>query len=178
MATAERLFYRDGFRIVGIDTLLAEAGVAKMTLYNHFASKEELIVAVLVKRDLRLRESIAAATEAAGPAPAHRLMAVFEWHERWFGTDEFRGCAFIRALSEYPDPAHEIHKVSWQHKLSIQALLAEILTAAGARNPSALAETLNMLLDGAIIAAHATGATTPAVTARDAANALLKHATA
>jgi len=176
MATAERLFYRDGFRFVGIDTLLAEAGVAKMTLYNHFASKEDLIVAVLVKRDERLRVAITAAVEAAGKSPVRRLLAVFDWHEHWFGTDEFRGCAFIRALSEYPDPTHEIHKVSWQHKLSIQALLAELAQAAGARNPAGLAATLNMLLDGAIIAAHATRSTTPAVTARHAAAALLKIA--
>jgi AcrR family transcriptional regulator len=178
MATAERLFYRDGFRIVGIDTLLAEAGVAKMTLYKHFASKEDLIVAVLVKRDLRFRASIATAVEAAGKSPVRRLLAVFDWHEHWFGTDEFRGCAFIRALSEYPDPTHEIHRVSWQHKLSIQASLAELARAAGAKNPTSLSETLNMLLDGAIIAAHATRSTAPAVTARAAATTLLKHATA
>lgn len=178
MTTAERLFYRDGFRVVGIDTLLAEAGVAKMTLYNHFASKEDLIVAVLVERDQRFRDSIAVAVEAAGKSPVRRLLAVFDWHEHWFGTDEFRGCAFIRALSEYPDPLHEIHRVSWQHKLSIQALLADLARAAGVKNPAGLAETLNMLLDGAIIAAHATRSVEPAQTARTAATALLKIATA
>jgi AcrR family transcriptional regulator len=178
MATAERLFYRDGFRFIGIDTLLAEAGVAKMTLYNHFASKEDLIVAVLLKRDQRFRESVAMAVEASGKSPTRRLLAVFDWHERWFGSDDFRGCAFIRALSEYPDPTHEIHKVSWQHKLSIQALLTGLAEAAGAKNPAGLAETLNMLLDGAIIAAHATGSTTPAITARTTAAILLKQAAA
>lgn len=178
MATAERLFYRDGFRIVGIDTLLAEAGVAKMTLYNHFASKEELIVAVLGQRDLKFRASLSAGVEAAGKSPARRLLAVFDWHEQWFGSDSFRGCAFIRALSEYPDPSHEIHQVAWRHKLSIQAMLTGLAAEAGAKDPTSLAETLNLLLDGAIIAAHATSSTAPARTARAAAATLLKSAIA
>src|SRR3954470_11176335 len=87
MDTARRLFYRDGLRAVGIDTILAEAGVAKMTLYNHFASKEELIIAILEKRDREFRASIAAKVDAAGPEPEARLLAVFDWLEGWFGSE-------------------------------------------------------------------------------------------
>lgn len=178
MATAERLFYRDGFRIVGIDPLLAEAGVAKMTLYNHFASKEELIIAVLEKRDRWILEALAKAIEAAGRSPARQLLSVFDWHEAWFGSKDFKGCAFLRALSEYPEPDHAIHQTAWRHKLAVNAVLTRLCTAAGAKNPQALADTFSMLLDGAIIAAHAAQSTTPAVSARATAALLLKHATA
>lgn len=178
LATAQRLFYRDGFRPVGIDTLLAEAGVAKMTLYHHFASKEALIVAVVEKLDAEVRAGLGAAIAGAGRSPARRLLAVFDWLERWFETDDFRGCAFIRALSEYPDPAHPIHQAAWRHKQAVNALLRQLAADAGAARAGDLADALSLLIDGAIVAAHATNSSTPALTARAAAAALLKLATA
>ncbi len=178
MATAWRLFYRDGFRAVGIDLILAEAGVAKMTLYNHFASKEELIVALLEKRDRELREAIAAAVEAAGKAPAKRLLAVFDWLEAWFGSADFNGCVFIRALSEYPDAGHVIHRTAWAHKVAVKRMLADLCEAAEAKHPVGLAETLSLLIDGAIVAAHGARETGSARSARATAAALLKLETA
>ncbi len=177
MTTAWRLFYRDGFRAVGIDLILAEAGVAKMTLYNHFASKEELIVALLEKRDRELRASIMATVDAAGKSPAKRLPAVFDWLEEWFGGADFNGCVFIRALSEYPESGHAIHETAWRHKVAVKAMLAGLCEAAGARQPAVLAETLSLLIDGAIVAAHATRSTAPARLARTTAATLLKAAT-
>ena len=176
MATAWRLFYRDGYRAVGIDTILAEAGVAKMTLYNHFASKEELIIAVLEKRDCELRASIIDRVDATPDSPTEKLLAVFDWLEGWFGTEDFKGCAFIRALSEYPDPSHPIHQAAWRHKEAVLSALTGLCAAAGARDPAALAETLSMLIDGAIVTAHATQSTAPARSARATAAALLKLA--
>lgn len=176
MATAWRLFYRDGYRAVGIDTILAEAGVAKMTLYNHFASKEELIIAVLEKRDCELRASILAQVEATPASSAEKLLAVFDWLEGWFGTEDFKGCAFIRALSEYPDPTHPIHQTAWRHKLAVKTALTDLCAAAGAKDPAALAETLSLLIDGAIVTAHATQSTAPARSARATAAALLQLA--
>lgn len=178
LVTAERLFYRDGFRIVGIDTLLAEAGVAKMTLYNHFASKEELIIAVLERRDQWFLQSLAEAIEAAGRSPTRQLLAVFDWHEVWFGSKDFKGCAFLRALSEYPEPEHAIHQTAWRHKLAVNAVLTRLCTAAEAKSPQVLADTYSMLLDGAIVAAHATQSTAPAAAVRATAITLLKLATA
>lgn len=178
MATAWRLFYRDGYRVVGIDTILAEAGVAKMTLYNHFPSKEDLIVAVLEKRDLEIRAGLLAAVAAAGRSPTRRLLGVFDWLDAWFASDDFKGCAFIRALSEYPEPDHPIHRAAWRHKEAVIAMLAELAAAAGAKDPASLAETLSILIDGAIVAAHATGGSAPATAARAAATSLLKLATA
>ena len=178
MATAWRLFYRDGLRAVGIDTLLAEAGVAKMTLYNHFASKEELILAILDKRDLEFRASLLAQVAAAGPDPVQRLLAVFDWHEGWFASEAFKGCVFIRALSEHPEPTHPIHQAAWRHKVAVKAALTELCAGAGARDAAALAETLSFLIDGAIVTAHATQTTAPARSARATAAQLLQLAAA
>ena len=178
MATAWRLFYRDGLRAVGIDTILAEAGVAKMTLYNHFASKEELIIAILEKRDLEFRTSLMDKVAAAGPDAEARLLAVFEWLEGWFGSEGFKGCVFIRAVGEYPEPTHPIHQTAWRHKVAVKTALTELCGAAGAKDAAALAEALSFLIDGAIVTAHATQSTTPASSARATAAQLIKLATA
>lgn len=178
MATAWKLFYRDGYRAVGIDTLLAEAGVAKMTLYNHFPSKDDLIVAVLEQRSRDLLGAVDASIAAAGKNPARQLTAVFDGLKTWFATNEFKGCAFIRALSEYPEPDHPIHRGAWRHKRAMNARLRTIVENAGARRAEAVADSISLLIDGAIVAAHATGSTEPADSARAAATSLLKLATA
>jgi len=178
LATAQRLFYRDGYRIVGIDTLLAEAGVAKMTLYNHFSSKDDLIVAVVEKLDADVRSSLLAAVDAAGSSPTRRLLAVFDWLAVWFKSDDFKGCGFIRALSEFPDPAHPVHQAAWRHKQAVNEMLRQLVTDAGAKHPAELANALSLLIDGAILAAHATGSAASATTAKTTAASLLKQATA
>lgn len=174
METAWTLFYRDGYRAVGIDTLLAEAGVAKMTLYNHFPSKEALIVAVIEQRSGQLLAAIDDAIKEAGRSPMKRLLSVFDGLKQWFGTDDFKGCAFIRALSEYPEPDHPIHRAAWTHKRSVNSRLRALAEEAGAKNPAALADSISLLIDGAIVAAHATRSDTPADTARTAAQNLIK----
>ena len=176
--TAFQLFYREGFRAVGIDTLLAEAGVAKMTLYNHFTSKEELIVAVLEDRSARLQQALDKSLAEAGNNPSRQLAAVFEGLKHFFDSDEFKGCAFIRALSEYPDPQHPIHQTAWSHKRAVNSRFLAIAKNAGAKNPSAIADAISLLVDGAIVAAHATGSSQSANQARTAAMNLLKLASA
>jgi len=176
LETAWRLFYRDGYRTVGIDTLLAEANVAKMTLYNHFSSKDELIVAVIKKRSEEILTELAATVEATGKSPKLRLLAVFDFLEVLFGSRDFSGCAFIRAISEYPDTNHPIHRAAWAHKCAVRKMLVRLAEEAGAKNPAALADNLRLLIDGALVAAHATGEITPAKTARSAAAELLKSA--
>jgi len=176
MATAFRLFYRDGYRAVGIDTLLAEAGVAKMTLYNHFPSKEDLIVAVLNERSAALQQALDTALSEAGRTPSRQLLAVFDGLKQWFESDEFKGCAFIRALSEYPDQDHPIHQAAWAYKRATNERFRTIAKNAGAKNPAAVADTISLLVDGAIVAAHATGSAESATQARAAAISLLKLA--
>ena len=176
LETAWRLFYRDGYRAVGIDTLLAEADLAKMTLYNHFSSKEELIVAVIKKRSEEVLAGLAQAVVDAGNSPERRLLAVFDWLKVLFGARDFNGCAFIRALSEFPESSHPVHQTARGHKQSVRKMLVRLSAEAGARDPAALADSLRLLIDGALVAAQATGSAKPAVTARAAAASLLKQA--
>ncbi|MEP6810497.1 MAG: TetR/AcrR family transcriptional regulator [Chthoniobacterales bacterium] len=176
LETAWRLFYRDGYRTVGIDTLLAEADVAKMTLYHHFASKDELVVAVVKKRSEEILAGLAVAVEEAGKSPERRLLAVFDWLGKLFGSRDFRGCAFVRAISEYPDTEHPVHRAAWTHKSAVRKFLVRLAREAGAKDPAALADHLRLLIDGALVAAHATGKTSPAKTARLAAAELLRAA--
>ena len=176
MSTAWRLFYRDGYRAVGIDTLLAEANLAKMTLYNHFSSKDDLIAAVIKKRSDEVLAGLTDAVKAAGRSPERRLLAVFDWLKVLFGSRDFNGCAFIRALSEFPEPAHPIHQAAWSHKQSVRKMLVRLAAETGAKDPAALADALRLLIDGALVAAHATGSVKPASVARQAAADLLKMA--
>ena len=120
LETALRMFYRHGFHATGIDAILAESGVAKMTLYKHFGSKEELILAALVLRDERWRAWLDAAIGRAGPAPRDRLLAVFDALVEWFADPGFAGCLFVRAAAEFPDPAHPAHREAARHKQRVR----------------------------------------------------------
>lgn len=157
VATAWRLFYRDGYRAVGIDLILAEAGVAKMTLYNHFASKDDLIVAVLEKRSGEFLEAMAAAVEAAGRGPQKRLLAVFDWLGEWLESADFNGCAFIRAVAEFPDARARPHQVAAAHKQALVDFLTELARALEVREPARLARELALVMEGAIVRAHTFG---------------------
>jgi AcrR family transcriptional regulator len=171
---AWRLFYRDGFHAVGIDTVLAEAAVAKMTLYNHFASKEDLIVAVLERRAGQFEGSLLAAVEATGSSPMKRLLAVFDGHAEWLRSADFNGCAFIKAVAEFPQADSKPHQVAAAHKARIRQLLESLLKPLGIRNPAALARQLELLIEGAIVSAHTYGRPEAANDARSAAEVLLK----
>lgn len=172
--TAYRLFYRDGYHAVGIDTILAEAGLAKMTLYHHFSSKEELIVAALERRGAEIVAGIEAAVEAVGASPRKRLLALFDWHEGWFKSKDFNGCAFVRAAGEYPELASPVHQVVARRKQASRALLEKLLTDLEVSSPKTLAGQIQLLLEGAIVTAHTTGNPDTILLARDAALALLK----
>lgn len=176
LATAWALFYRDGFQRVGIDTILAEAGVAKMTLYNHFKSKDELIVTLLDERHERIVASLDHAIAAAGAKPSARLFAVFEWLAEWFAEADFRGCVFIRALSEFPDRRHPVHQAAWRFKEAVHARLRALARENEVRKPDAFADALSLLIDGSIVTAHATGDAGAAAAARAAARSLLEAA--
>ena len=172
--TAAELFYRGGYHAVGIDTILAEAGLAKMTLYHHFSSKEELIVAVIERRGRIIGEAIAAAIEAAGPSPRKQLLALFDWHERWFNSKDFNGCAFIRAVGEYPDVESPIHQAVIKGKQAARDRLEALLIKMEANDPERLAIQLHLLLEGAIVGAHTFGDSGVIKQAREAALILVK----
>jgi AcrR family transcriptional regulator len=176
LETAWRMFYREGYRAIGIDRLLAESGVAKMTLYHHFKSKEELIRAVLQRRSAEILRGLEDAVKGAGRSPERRLLAVFDWLETLFSRDDFMGCPFIRAISEFPDRKDPIFQAAWAHKMAVRKMLAGLASEAGVRDAVALADAMRLLIDGAIVAAHATGSAKPAAAAREAAARLLRAA--
>lgn len=177
VATAWKLFYRDGYRAVGIDTILAEAGVAKMTLYNHFASKEDLIVAVLEKRHRDFMASMGAMVDEA-PDGTAKVLAVFDWLRGWIEGAGFNGCAFIRAVAEYPSADDKPHQIAAQHKAAVIEWLIQLCREAGLRQPTALGRHLALLIEGAIVTAHTFGAGTVARSAKDAARHLISAAEA
>src|SRR5215207_9345724 len=106
LETADRLFYAEGVRSVGIDKIIAEAGVAKMTLYTHFPSKDDLIVAVLQYREGQVLEFFRASMERHGERTKGKLLAFFAALKEWFESPGFRGCAFQNAAVELADPDH------------------------------------------------------------------------
>jgi AcrR family transcriptional regulator len=176
VATALVLFNRDGFHATGIDKILAEAGVAKMTLYKHFKSKDELILAVLRRRDEEFRNWFMHAVEARAKTPRARLLAVFDAIAEWFDGRDFSGCMFINASAEFAEADDPIHGAAAKHKRLILGYLREQAEAAGADDASTLAMELMLLMEGAIVMAYVAGETDSAARAKAAARTLLKAA--
>jgi AcrR family transcriptional regulator len=164
LETADRLFYGQGIRAVGVDTIAAEIGISKRTLYNHFPSKDELIVAYLSRR---LR-----------PVPPSDLpiLGNFERLERTFATGVFRGCPFVNAVAELKEPAHAANKIAFAFKEQRRLWFRDLLARLGVDDPDTLALQLQILADGAIAAALVRGDPRVAVAAGDAARVLLKAA--
>jgi AcrR family transcriptional regulator len=146
------LFYREGIRAVGIDRIIAEAGVAKASLYANFSSKDELIVTYLTcLRDLWQAEIDA---ELAGvDDPVERIRRLFELLGDDFGDAAFRGCPFSNAAAEFPDRSHPSRRVTDEYRSWLRERLAGLARAAGLDNPPAVATALVLLYDGACVGA-------------------------
>jgi AcrR family transcriptional regulator len=173
---AWRLFYRDGYHAVGIDTVLAEAGVAKMTLYKHFPSKEDLIGAVLERRSRELEIVFEKTLAEAGRSGTKRLLALFAMLGAWFRMRDFNGCAFIKAVAEYPDPKSKPHRAAAAHKTRLLTRVTTLAEELGAKDPEALARSLMLLSEGAIVTAHIYDRPEAAEEAAEAARVLITTA--
>ncbi|WP_439893460.1 TetR/AcrR family transcriptional regulator (plasmid) [Ralstonia sp. 25C] len=175
---ASELFSRHGFHPVGIDWIIAEADVARMTLYHHFAGKEDLIKEVLEQRYTFIMESLAAKLEPMPDAEA-RLKGIFDWYGAWFRTPEFAGCLFERALAEFGATCPKATDVAVRYRDDLLAimeqLLSEIIPPSRARQ---LAGVYVMLLSGATADARAIGDPRAAAQAWQAAKVLLDQAKA
>ena len=170
---AERLFYEEGVRAVGIERLQAEAGVARATIYRHFPGKDALVLAFVEQRDERWRRWLRERVEALSPTADGRPLAVFTAVAERIRSNGFRGCAFTNTIAELPDPAHPAHGAARRHKELVAAYLAELCADAGVPDAAAAAAELLVLLDGAIVGAVRAGGSAPADTARRAASTLL-----
>lgn len=154
LRAAYDLFSRDGVRSVGVDMVIAEAGVAKMTLYRNFPSKEELVLAFLQRREETwthgwVRQEI----ERRAETPTGRLLAVFDLFGEWFQRSDFEGCAFISILLEMSEPDSAIRRACVNHLANIRMILHGIAVDAGAPDPDNLARQWHILMKGSIVAA-------------------------
>jgi len=157
ITAASRLFCREGIHATGIDSIMAEAGVAKMTLYNKFGSKEALVEAVLRREGETWRNWLQAALLDAGASPGERLAALFEVLRQWFERQDYFGCALMNAVAEYPKGEPHIRAVALEHKAAVGAILRDLAEQAGCLRIDELMGELTILIDGAIIAALISG---------------------
>lgn len=173
LQTATRLFYHQGFRAVGIDTIIAESGVAKMTLYKHFPSKDDLIVAYLNRSNEAFWEWCDAAMKPFEGNPKRQLEVIFEGVAKLASSPQCFGCTFTGAAGEFPDLDHPGHRAALEHKKQVLAKFKELAKAAKLRQPQAVAEQLLMLMDGAWNAARMFGPNSHAKQVADAAKVII-----
>lgn len=177
--TALQLFRTHGFRATGIDLVLKESGVAKKTLYNHFKSKDELIVAALHKRDedfmAKMRTTIArlAPLQDGDPRMAP-VLAFFDGLHEWFTGPDFTGCTFINASAEFPNEDDPIHRACAEHKVLVLRTIEELIAGMNLPDSELVARQVALLADGAIVNAHTAGDLQAAVYAKAAARRLLQ----
>lgn len=172
---ARRLFYRDGFHNTGIDAIIAEAGVAKMTLYKYFKSKDELILACLHRQDEEFRNGLMQRVEKQTSEPRERLLALYTIIASEISSKDFCGCLFINAAAEYGKLDNPIHQAAVQHKYLCHQYIVKLATDAGANDPEELACQLCLLLEGSIVSAQVSGECS-SKSARSAAELLINHA--
>jgi AcrR family transcriptional regulator len=155
LESAYELFSRRGVRDVGIDELIADAGVAKATLYAHFSSKDDLVVAFLDRREQRWSLAFVE-TEARrrGTTPEERLLAIFDVFDEWFHRDDFEGCSFIKLLLEM-GAEHTAGRASVHHLENIRSMVQTLAQEAGLRDGEAFARSFHLLMEGSIVAAAA-----------------------
>jgi AcrR family transcriptional regulator len=150
--TAHDLFYSEGFHSVGLDRILDQVGVTKTTFYNHFASKDDLVLATLDMHDKWWRETFARRLrELGGDTPRGQLLAIFDFLDEIFGGEEFNGCIFINVSVEFPlchDPAHV---AAVRHKQAMEDLIAELAGYASAEDPRQFAREVSIVLEGAYV---------------------------
>ncbi|WP_206107793.1 TetR/AcrR family transcriptional regulator [Paludisphaera rhizosphaerae] len=148
LETAEDLFYREGVRAVGIDTIIARSGVAKMSLYRNFPSKDDLVVAYLEARNRRFFANWDRAVGSEDAAPRARLRGLIEATLKRVSQAGYRGCPFLNSAAEFPAPDHPARAVISEHKREVRARLLGLCRDLKARNPETLTAQLIVLLDG------------------------------
>jgi len=169
LETADRLFYQEGIRAVGIDRIIAEAGVAKMSLYKHFRSKDDLIVAVLKYREESVWTFFRSALARRGKKAKNPLRAFFAALKDWFESPGFRGCAFQNAAIELADPTHAGTQFVRGHKQRFSEFLRGLVEETVGKAAAKVAPAVTLLVEGAVVTAVIQGKPDAADVARDAA---------
>lgn len=177
LSTASRLFYRDGIRAVGVERILAEAPATRATFYRHFPSKEDLVVAYLRGVDADMRAGVRAAVEATS-SPADALRAIGAGVADSLVVPDFRGCAFLKAAAEYPDPDDRVRQVIRTHRAWYTTTLTELFAQVFGNSPRRgrpehAAQHFVMMRDGAMTGADLDGADSLAAAFRRGVEGLL-----
>jgi AcrR family transcriptional regulator len=173
LETADRLFYQDGIRAVGIDRIIAEADVAKMSLYKHFPSKDDLILEVLKYREEKVLEFFSTAMERHGKRVKDKLRSFFAALKDWFESPGFRGCAFQNAALELADPNHPGSDFVKGHKRRFQEFLAGLVEESIGKAAAKVAPAVGLLVEGAVVTAVIQGSPDSVDIAREAAMKLV-----
>lgn len=173
VSAAARVFARDGFHGVGIERVLAEAGVAKMTLYRHFKSKDELIAAALEQASV---ENVAGLESRVSGDGVERVMSLFDALGAWCAGDDFNGCVLLNAAAEFKDRDHPVRVVVRRHAERVRGLLRRLVGELDVADPEALTDELMLLVEGAIEVAAISGCASCTETAKRAARTLIHAA--
>ncbi len=157
LSTAVELFYREGIHAVGVDRIVAEAGVTRATFYRHFPGKEDLVEAYLGVEDANIRGALGGAAAAVGDDPGRLLEAVLEGLADDVARHHTRGCPFINAAAEYPEPDSGVRRAVAAHREWFRGELERILTAVGIPDPVGAAGQLVLLRDAAMVGGYLDG---------------------
>lgn len=154
LEAAYDLFSQRGIRAVGVDAIIDRSGVARQTLYRHFGSKGELVLAYLERRDeVWTKGMVKGGMERRASAPSDRMLAIFDVFDEWFRRPDFEGCSFINVLLEHPDPADPIHRASVAYLAAIRAMVEDQARQAGIADAEDFARKWHTLMKGSIVAA-------------------------
>jgi len=154
---AVRRFYRDGFRNVGIDQVLADVGISKTAFYKHFQSKEDLMIAALERQNDWLQSTFRTMVRERGGTAIQQLQGLFDVVELIIESDGFHGCIFVKVAMEFPLRHEPVHILAAKSKTAIEDFVQALAFEAQADDPSALAQELCLLMEGAYVAKHLGG---------------------
>jgi AcrR family transcriptional regulator len=153
LQSSYELFSRRGIRDVGVDEVIETAGVAKATLYRHFHSKDDLVLAFLERREqLWTRDFVEAGAEGRGATPEERLLAIFDIFDEWFRREDFEACSFINVMLEM-GTEHPAGGASVRHLQNIRSIVCRLAEEAGLRDPGSFAHSWHILMKGSIVSA-------------------------
>ncbi|MGJ0193776.1 TetR/AcrR family transcriptional regulator [Pantoea sp. RRHST58] len=175
LQTAEQLIYQNGIHAMGMDLLVKTSGVARKSIYRHFANKEDVASAALTERDERWMQWFRRESDK-GETPQDRILNMFTVLKGWFESDGFRGCAFINTAGEVGDPEDPVRRIAKMHKQKLLDYILEVSGQLGVEEPELLASQLLILLEGAITTSYVMGDWSAADKARDIAKMMLEQA--
>jgi len=173
LMAADDLFYKEGIRVSGVDTIIEQSGIAKTTFYRHFPSKDALIVAYLEEREKKYWQDVRTLMSKNVESPRQQLIDIFEFIKLFLSQPRNRGCPFINCAIEFPDPTHPGHQIALSHKRRVLAGITDLCTRAKAKDPAQLARQLLVIYDGVMMSALQLREEAPLSEAVDAAKVLI-----